>query len=137
MLTRKMSFAKRHSRIQKHEPCIEHILQSSRTKVPTWLAAYRNSNCVHSQSETFVHTGILAVCLAPASAAAPCSVCVQRLLQWLLRLGETVTFENMYIFNNCVHSQSDSFAYRGILAVCLAPASAAAPCSVSVSRLMQ
>ena len=58
-----------------------------RTKVPTWLAAYRNSNCAHSQSETFVRTGILAVCLAPAIAAAPCSVCVQRLLQCLSFLG--------------------------------------------------
>ena len=67
-----------------------------RTKVLTWLAAYCNSNCVHSQNETFVNTGILAVCLALASAAEPCSVCVQRLLQWLLRLGETVTYENMY-----------------------------------------
>ena len=108
-----------------------------RTKVPTWLAAYRNSNCVHSQSETFAHTGIIAVCLAPASAAEPCSVCVQRLLQWLLRLGETVTFENMYACFNCVHSQSQTFVRTGILAVCLAPAIAAAPCSVCVQRLLQ
>ena len=52
-----------------------------RTKVLTWLAAYRNSNCVHSQNEKFVNTGILAVCFAPASAAAPCSVSVSRLMQ--------------------------------------------------------
>ena len=73
-----------------------------RTKVLTWLAAYRNSNCVHSHSETLVNTGILAVCFAPGSAAAPCSVCVQRLLQWLLRLGETVTSENTYAYSATV-----------------------------------
>ena len=72
------------------------------TKILTWLAAYRESNCAHSQSEAFVHTGIIAVCLAPASAAEPCSVCVQRLLQWLLRLGETVPFETMYAYSATV-----------------------------------
>ena len=73
-----------------------------RTKVPTWLAAYRNSNCAHSHSETFVHTVIIAVCHALASAAEPCSVCVHRLLQWLLRLGETVTSENTYPYSATV-----------------------------------
>ena len=72
------------------------------TKILTWLAAYRNSNCAHSQSETFVYTVVIAVCLAPTSAAEPCSVCVQRLLQWLLRPGETVTFENMYAYSATV-----------------------------------
>ena len=44
-----------------------------RTKVPTWLAAYRNSNCAHSQSETFVHTVGIAVCLALAYALCACT----------------------------------------------------------------
>ena len=52
-----------------------------RLKVATWLAAYRNSNFVNSPSGAFAYRGTLAVCLAPASAAAPCSVCVSSLLQ--------------------------------------------------------
>ena len=109
-----------------------------RTKVLTWLAAYRNSNCVRSQNETFLNTSILAVGFAPASAAAPCSVCVQRLLQWLLRLGETVTFENMYAYSttasayrnsNCAHSQSETFVHTVVIAVCLALAYALCACT--------
>ena len=52
-----------------------------RIKVATWLAAHRNSNFVQSQSDAFAYRGTLAVCLAPASAAAPCSVSVSRLMQ--------------------------------------------------------
>ena len=43
------------------------------TKILTWLAAYRNSNWAHSQSETFVHTVIIAVCLALAYALCACT----------------------------------------------------------------